>query len=381
MGTAQVTFTAEELLASHDYAEPLFANGIACHGGFDEDGTYVSPRTRFRGPAIEAWEAKRVEDFGTDPLHIPIDAWPRSFPNVEQTKFLVRHGITEPTIAALTRIGTVEGFGAMMRFLPLPDFQTLFVESIEGTATEHIPKGLFEAHARDEAGWEAEAGHNTMWFAARDIAFENPVTEDMTQQMLTRMGIIPPSGGAPDMNKIRQMMEANRVLPSDIPLEFEGVLGRMIGLLFIELSAFHGFTWAEGVLSDTDLFAGEGEAARIVSYIRADETPHVGYLGVALSEMRDRTWKGTTGATYDGDEMIQLLWDRALADSMFLRRGEILRMTMNEIERAIGDRPDRDDLLEEFFTLGTVRRLDDGTLVEVQADGREVRVALDGTLA
>ena len=197
MGTAQVTFTAEELLASHDYAEPLFANGIACHGGFDEDGTYVSPRTRFRGPAIEAWEAKRVEDFGTDPLHIPIDAWPRSFPNVEQTKFLVRHGITEPTIAALTRIGTVEGFGAMMRFLPLPDFQTLFVESIEGTATEHIPKGLFEAHARDEAGWEAEAGHNTMWFAARDIAFENPVTEDMTQQMLTRMGIIPPSGGAP----------------------------------------------------------------------------------------------------------------------------------------------------------------------------------------
>ena len=66
MGTAQVTFTAEELLASHDYAEPLFANGIACHGGFDEDGTYVSPRTRFRGPAIEAWEAKRVEDFGTE---------------------------------------------------------------------------------------------------------------------------------------------------------------------------------------------------------------------------------------------------------------------------------------------------------------------------
>ena len=49
----------------------------------------------------------------------------------------------------------------------------------------------------------------------------------------------------------------------------------MIGLLLIEISAFHGFTWAEGVLSDTDLIAGDGEAARIISYIRADETPHV----------------------------------------------------------------------------------------------------------
>ena len=154
----------------------------------------------------------------------------------------------------------------------------------------------------------------------------------------------------------------------------------MIGLLFIELSAFHGFTWAEGVLSDTELFPGDGEAARLVSYIRADETPHVAYLGVALSEMRDRTWKGTTGTTYDGAEMIQLLWDRALGDSMFLRRGEILRLTMNEIERALGERSDRDDILDEFFALGSVARLDDGTLVEIQADGREVRVDSEGTV-
>ena len=31
---------------------------------------------------------------------------------------------------------------------------------------------------------------------------------------------------------------------------------------------------------------GDGEAARIVSYIRADETPHVEYLRTALTEMR-----------------------------------------------------------------------------------------------
>ena len=36
----------------------------------------------------------------------------------------------------------------------------------------------------------------------------------------------------------------------------------MIGLLLIEISAFHGFRWAEAVLGDTELVAGDGEAAR-----------------------------------------------------------------------------------------------------------------------
>ncbi|MCX7619582.1 MAG: hypothetical protein N2037_01910 [Acidimicrobiales bacterium] len=373
--TEQVEFSTEELLMSHDYAEPLVVNGVRCHGGFDEEGNYVSPRTLYRAPAIEAWEAKRRADFGTDPLDVPIDAWPENFPNVEQSKFLIRQGITEPTIAALTRIGTVEGFGAMMRYLPLPDFRQIFADDITGTATDHIRKGLFEAHSRDEAGWEQEAGHDKMWFAARDIAFENPVTEDQTALMLERMGITAPGGGIPDLQKIRAFMEANRALPKDIPLEFEGMLSRMIGLLFIEISAFHAFRWAEAVLGDPDLVAGDGQAGRIVSYIRQDETPHVGYLQVALSEMRDRTWVGETGTRYNGEEMIQLLWDRALQESRFLRRADFLRLVMREVERAIGDRPDRDDIIDEFISLGSVQRLPDGTLVEIQPNGDEVRAA------
>ena len=54
MTTAQTSFTEQELLLDPDYAEPLVANGVRCHGGFDADGTYLSPRTRFRAPAIEA---------------------------------------------------------------------------------------------------------------------------------------------------------------------------------------------------------------------------------------------------------------------------------------------------------------------------------------
>lgn len=374
MTTAQVDFTAQELLQNHDYAEPLVANGVACHGGFDDEGTYVSPRTLHRVPAIEAWEEKRVAESGTPILHLPLETWPEHFPNVTQAKFLIGKGAPQSTISDLTRIGTVEGFGAMMRYLPLPDFQTVLDDSIAGTAVEHISKGLFEAHARDEAGHEDEAGHDRMWFAARDIAFENPATTDQTATMLERMGISAPGGQMPDFAELRKAAIARRVLPADIDFDLESVLVRMIGLLFIELSAFHTFAWAEGVLSDHDLIAGEGEAARIVSYIRQDETPHVGYLQVALSELRDRTWRGETGATYDGADMIQLLWDRALSESLVARRADFLRMITREVSRSLEGRADPDDVLDEFFSLGTIHRETDGTLVEVGADGSELRV-------
>ena len=66
----------------------------------------------------------------------------------------------------------------------------------------------------------------------------------------------------------------------------------MIRVLLIEIQAFHTFAWAEEWLADPDLVAGDGQAAELVAYIRADETPHVEYLKTALTEMRDRTWVG-----------------------------------------------------------------------------------------
>ena len=38
----------------------------------------------------------------------------------------------------------------------------------------------------------------------------------------------------------------------------------MVRVLFIEISAFHTFAWAEAWMSDTELVAGEGDAARLV---------------------------------------------------------------------------------------------------------------------
>jgi hypothetical protein len=362
MTTMQTEFSQRELLADHDIVEPLVAGGVRCHGGFDQRGEYVSPRTRHRWPAIRAWEEQRQEQFSSPILDVPLETWPENFPTVEQSKFLIRNGAPEPTISALTRIGTVEGFGGMLRLLPVPDFTRCFDEDVSGTAVAHIDRGLFEAHARDESGYDELAGHDRMWFVARDIAFEHPVTEDETRRMLVRMGIGSASGSAEQMEARRRAAMAQRLLPSDIDYTLEMVVGRMIGLLLIEISAFHSFRWAEALLGDPDLVAGDGTAGTLVSYIRSDETPHVAWLRTALSEMRDRTWVGASGRRHAGTEMIGLLWDRALSDSLVLRRRENLNFVMGEVVEALAGRADGEDVIEEMLSLGSVVRLDDGTV-------------------
>ena len=360
--TAQTEFTREELLADDAITEPLVVGGVLCHGGFDDQGHYVSPRTKYRRPAIEAWEERRLDQFSTPILDVPLDAWPENFPNVAQTKLLIRAGAPQATVSALTRIGTVEGFGGMLRLLPVPDFTGAFDEDITGTAVAHIGGGLLEAHARDESGFADQAGHDHMWFVARDVAFGHPVTPDQTETMLTRMGIDTRPRSPGEVGRLRRAALDQRALPDDIDFTLESLVARMIGLLLIEISAFHGFRWAEEVLGDTDLVAGDGAAATLVSHIRSDETPHVAWLRTALSEMRDRTWIGAGGRTYAGTDMVGRLWDRARADSLLLRRRDNLQSIMREIETSVAGRPDADDLVEEMLSLGQVVRAADGTL-------------------
>lgn len=342
----QLTYDEAELLASHDYEEPLIVGGVRCHGGFDANGAYVSPRTRHRTPAIAAWQANHRATFGTDLMDVPLETWPGHYPNVAQARFLIESGLPEPIISTLTRIGTVEGFGAMLRLSPLPDARRTLVEDTEGTALAHLGLGLFEAHARDEAGHdpddgEAEGGHKQMWFAARDVAFGHPPTEDETELMLQRMGINQLAKAAPD-----------RLWPDDVPIDLEMLVERMTRLLLIEISAFHTFAWAEALLDDPDLVAGDGEASRLIGYIRADETPHVEYLKTVLTEMRDRTVIGERGRHAGGD-LVGRTWDRALAQSLGERRQAAIETFRAEVAHAASSRSDATDLLAHFDALGT----------------------------
>ncbi len=354
----QTHWSEAELLATHTVAEPLIAAGVRCHGGFDAEGEYVSPRTKFRVPATQAWQTVHRETFGTDLLDVPLSAWPGPYPNVAQAKYLLAQGVRGPVITTLTRIGTVEGFGGLIRAVGPGDLSRFFAESIDGTCLAHLQHGLFEAQARDEAGFGDEGGHRDMWFAARDLAFERAVSADETAEMMRRMGVPAPGvGPRPEPQQF-----------DDLDPGLEAMTRFMIGLLFIELSAFHTFAWAEAVLSDTTLVAGDGAAARMVSYIRRDETPHVEYLKTALTEMRDRTLVGRSGRRYPGSEVIGRLWDLALTESRTVRRPAFLRATLAEVEYAVDGNRRRDEILEGFHARGSLRPDASGELVAVDAD-------------
>jgi hypothetical protein len=348
LGTEQLEYTWDELLSDPPIVEPLRANGVVCHGGFLADGSYASPRTAHRVPAVKAWQAKHTEDFGTQILDAPLESWPGNYPNLAQARLLLRSGVREPMIAQLTRIGTVEGFGANIRHLAQEDMQKFFAEDIRGTSTSHLGKGLVEAHARDEAGWGDQAGHNTMWFAVRDIAFENPLTGDMTERLLERLGFGAPAASDEDR---AARFAAVRSFP-DLDTGLEMLLTTMIRVLFIEIKAFHVFAWAESLLSDPDLVAGAGEAARLVACIRSDEKPHVEYLRTSLTEMRDRTFLTTKGTKLAGRDVIGTLWDKLLAESMGSIEEANRASFRKELSRVLEGRPGGSSLMEEFDAIG-----------------------------
>ncbi|HEY7939710.1 MAG TPA: hypothetical protein VID05_07745, partial [Acidimicrobiales bacterium] len=105
-----------------------------------------------------------------------------------------------------------------------------------------------------------------------------------------------------------------------------------------------------------DLVAGEGDAGRLVSYIRADESPHVAYLKTVLTEVRDRTVIGESGRRYAGRDIVGPIWDRGLENSLGVRRNEQLDTMRREVEHAVRSRADKADLLAEFDALGSVQR-------------------------
>src|SRR4030095_11405738 len=143
-------YTFDELMSDDKFDEPLIAGGVRCHGGY-VNGEYVSPRGAIRRPAIAAWRA-RLRVSGHPVVHVPDKYVPPNYPNYPQAKYLLKEGVVEPVTRSLTIISIVEGFGARIREVRVPDLMKEVKESIEGTALAHLANGLFEAHARDEAG-------------------------------------------------------------------------------------------------------------------------------------------------------------------------------------------------------------------------------------
>jgi len=294
----RLTFTRDELLSSGGYASPLIAGGVRCHGGFEASGRYRSPRTLHRGPAIDAWQARLARD-GQALIEIPRVLMPPQYPNVEQSTLLLEHGVRDPIVRTLTIISIVEGFGAIIRDVKIPELNALVVEPVQGTALAHLGQGLFEAHARDESGFRDEGGHKQMWEAARDLALEKPkIPGDVLMRMMGRNA----RGKRPE----RPFPELDETL--------ERMLALMAQVLVVEVFAEGTFEWGVKLLSNPKVSAAPEAAGNMVRYVQADEKPHVEYLRTALSELRARTLRSVDGRTIAGRGVVDRLLHRILRE-------------------------------------------------------------------
>ena len=333
----RLCFSRDELLESRDSAQPLIANGVRCHGGFDDAGVYFSPRTVHRTPAIGNWQ-RQLERAGHELLDVPRALMPPTHPNVAQAKLLLRSGVRDPIVRALTIVSIVEGFGAMIRDVEVPDLQSLIVEPFEGTALAHLSGGLFEAHARDESGWRDEGGHKQMWEAARDAALENPkIPGDVLMRLMGGRG---------------RSKRPEAAFPQIAP-KLERMLGFMANVLVVEVFAEGTFQWGVELLSDPEVSAAPEEAGGMVRHIQADELPHVEYLRTALSEVRARTLRTVDGKQISGRRVIDGLLHRVLHQVTGTRRQDQRNDLRESIIAAMQVSPNPKALLEEFDSLDT----------------------------
>ena len=289
-------YSREQLFADHDYVRPQMEAGYRLHGGFDAQGSYRSPRTKVRWPAVKAW-GQALEERGW-PL---IDATTRllsrgAYPNFPQQKFLLDQGMGQTLWNSLTITGVIEARGAFIAQMECPDFQSIIAEDVSATCTGHLGKGLLTAHGFDEAGDPArgEGGHDTMWFAVRDLLFGKnayPLPEEPGR--LARP-------------------EAGRLMPQ-VPPEHEQLMLLLMNVLMIEVRAESAFRFYIELAREPALFrdrrADADHAAVLIERIREDERIHVAYLQAAVSELRSFTFKTPEGGSISGKDFIDPVWN------------------------------------------------------------------------
>jgi hypothetical protein len=331
----RLVYSRDELLDSGAYAAPLIAGGVRCHGGFDDDGRYRSPRAIHRAPAIRAWQARLARD-GAELIDVPRSLMPPQYPNVAQAVLLLEHGVRDPIVRALTIISIVEGFGAIIRDVKVPDLGALVVEPVGGTALAHLGEGLFEAHARDESGWKDEGGHKQMWEAARDLALEKPkIPGDVLMRMMGRQS---------------SRRRPERPFPQ-IDETLERMLGVMAQVLVVEIFAEGTFDWGRRLLSNPKVSAAPEAAAAMVDHIRSDENPHVEYLRTALSEVRARRLRTVDGGTIAGGTVVDGLLHRILREITRTRPSEQRDDVRANLREAMKSAANPATLLEQFDAL------------------------------
>jgi hypothetical protein len=290
-------YTRDDLLRSHEYARPQIEAGHRLHGGFDEDGRYIPPRTLVRKRALDAWtEQLRARGGNLLKADSSLLSGVR-YPSDAQQKLLIREGLGQTFWNSLTIIGMIEARGRALADLAFPDLADAVVEDVSSLAVGHLNQGLLYAHGLDEGG-EPEAGlggHDVMWFALRDLAFGKTDYP---------MPLVPENIARAD---------ASAAVFPQIPIQYERFVYFLLNLLMIEFRAERGFSSTEKLLRDPELFRtrrAEAEyAAEIVNRIRIDEEVHVHSLRLYLGELRELSFKTLEGGTIPGRDVVDTFWE------------------------------------------------------------------------
>lgn len=330
----------QELLRSHDYASPQIEAGHRLHGGFDSSGSYVSPRSLVRGPAIKAW-TRQLHERGGELLKADSSLLAGiRYPNEEQHKFLLKQGLGQSFWNALTITGVIEARGRILAEMVLPEFQDAIEEDVSGMAIGHLNKGLLQAHGLDEGGEPDQGigGHDVMWFACRDLAFgKTDFPHPEVPENIAR-----PESAALDF--------------PDLPQAHVQTVYMLLNLLMIEFRAELIFRLTERLLLDPELFrerrAEAEHGAEIVSRIRKDEAIHVESLRLYLGELHSIHFKTLDGGTLPGHEVVDPLWHEIVVWATREQARLQADQQRQLYRKRILEHPDGERLLRDFEALG-----------------------------
>ncbi len=337
---AQLQYSRDEIMADHAYARPQVEAGYTLHGGFDSAGTYISPRTLHRWPAVRAW-GQALKARGWPLIDADVTLMSRgNYPSLAQQKFLLVHDVGQSLWDSITITGVIEARGRLLCDFVAPDFQQIVDEDISQMAVGHLNKGLLFAHGLDEGG-DPDNGvgaHDAMWFAVRDLLFGKDTY---------------PLPNVPE--SIARPVEG-REMPL-IPEEYEQVLVLLMNVLMIEVRAENFFSFCYGVAQDPDAFTDRPaealKAAELVNRIRTDEAIHVAYLQAVVSELRSLTFKTDDGQRVPGKDVIDPVWDRMVQWHTQINHDNARAQTRDKIQRLLSARPDGSSLMAQFDSLET----------------------------
>lgn len=291
----RLIYRTEELEAEHDYPTPHVECGQRLHGGFDLAETYISPRSRYRVPAIKAWQS-HLERRQVPLVEASVALLARPhFPSKAQQVFLLQQDVARSFWDSLTMMGRVQAHGQALAELDVPDFQSIIAEDISSWALGHLDKGLLSSHGWDEGGRPGSGvgGHDTMLFAARDLLFGHH-----------RYPLPPETGSVGRPTRPREMHQ--------LPPEHESMLVFLMDRLMTKVRALRVLNFFEAVIGAQETFCDRrreaAHATQLIARIRQDKAIHLAWLRVMISEFRGATVQSVSGGRVRGADILNPVW-------------------------------------------------------------------------